>query len=580
MPSTPTPGFGSTELNDSPTRRSYMHWARPWAATLTLIAAVLIARLVYEWFFGAYTLVEDEAHYWEWSRHLEWSYYSKGPGVAWLIRLATEIMGTSEAAIRTPAALASAVTALCVSGMARSITRDGRAGFLAASMVCLIPVYQATSMLLTIDGPYLACWSIAAWAGLVSFRRRGRVSWLVLGTALAIGFLFKYTMVLFVPGLLVFAAAGRSTHRLAPRWWFWALGSCVIALAGLVPVVLWNAQHDWATVHHLLGHVGLPGGDQISAHSQHTIDLVGPLEFIGVQVGVVGPMAVVCVMLMVSLRAKLADETESSEARSEHEDWWYCVWTALPVLVGYAVLSLFTRIEGNWPVAGYITLIPLAAARILSAQDDLKDRTRVWLAHAPSERPRAGLLRRRPESLLQIAWDFTLWYGLIVGLLMLRLDLLSYVPWFGEQHPANRVVARLTEADLRAAHAQKLLVSMKHETGRQPFVIAQQYGRASQLAFYLPGRPTIYAASSLLGGRRTQYDEWEHTDLRSPSVIETLRGRPALLVGAQLEQWQEAFERVTPIGPLEGERKRGRDAYLGYGFTGFPGYKTEQAVPP
>src|SRR3954451_10740911 len=28
----------------------------------------------------------DEAHYWDWSRHLDWSYYSKGPLVAYLIR--------------------------------------------------------------------------------------------------------------------------------------------------------------------------------------------------------------------------------------------------------------------------------------------------------------------------------------------------------------------------------------------------------------------------------------------------------------------------------------------------------------
>ena len=28
-------------------------------------------------------LAPDEAHYWDWSRHLDWSYYSKGPLVAW-----------------------------------------------------------------------------------------------------------------------------------------------------------------------------------------------------------------------------------------------------------------------------------------------------------------------------------------------------------------------------------------------------------------------------------------------------------------------------------------------------------------
>src|SRR5437870_1267637 len=58
-------------------------------------------------------LAPDEAHYWDWSRHLDWSYYSKGPLVAWLIRLACELFGGwSEAlvgnqmlAVRLPALL-------------------------------------------------------------------------------------------------------------------------------------------------------------------------------------------------------------------------------------------------------------------------------------------------------------------------------------------------------------------------------------------------------------------------------------------------------------------------------------------
>ena len=31
-------------------------------------------------------LAPDEAHYWDWSRNLDWGYYSKGPLIAWLIR--------------------------------------------------------------------------------------------------------------------------------------------------------------------------------------------------------------------------------------------------------------------------------------------------------------------------------------------------------------------------------------------------------------------------------------------------------------------------------------------------------------
>lgn len=530
---------------------------------MALVLAVLAARLAYTWLAGVYTLVEDEAHYWEWSRWLEWSYYSKGPGIAWLIRLATEAMGTSEAAIRTPAVVASALVAFAAAGMARSIYNDGRAAFVAAAMVCLIPIYQAIALLMTIDGPYLACWAVACWSGLVALRRGGRVSWLVLGVALAFGFLFKYTIVLLVPGLVLFALVHLRSLVLAPGWAKWLVVSCVIALLGLVPVAVWNAQHDWATVRHLLGHAGLPGGDQQTAPGGRTLDPMSTLEFIGVQFGVVGPL------LVVMLAACFGRASRRSDLDTYRGDRALCVWCAAPILLGYGALSLFTGVEGNWPIAAYASLIPLAAGQVVRAKDRVRARTAEWRAMSESERPRWGILRKRPEAVSQIAWDWAVGFGLVAGVCMLRLDLLTKLPWPGEGAAFERVVARLTEADTRAASTAKLMEQLRTQTGLEPFAMAQQYGRSSQLAFYLPGRPTAYATSSLMAGRRTQYDEWPHTDLRSPAVNSELLGRPAVMIGATAEQWLEAFERVELIGPLAGERKKGRDAYLGYSYRGF-----------
>src|SRR2546422_6222814 len=67
-------------------------WAcRLLAATLILGAAAL--HLFYLAYHCPLDLAPDEAHYWDWSRHLDWSYYSKGPLVAWLVRLSCELFG-------------------------------------------------------------------------------------------------------------------------------------------------------------------------------------------------------------------------------------------------------------------------------------------------------------------------------------------------------------------------------------------------------------------------------------------------------------------------------------------------------
>src|SRR5262249_27392269 len=58
-----------------------------------LIVAAAILRILYLANNCPLDLAADEAHYWDWSRHLDWCYYSKGPLVAYLIRGSCELFG-------------------------------------------------------------------------------------------------------------------------------------------------------------------------------------------------------------------------------------------------------------------------------------------------------------------------------------------------------------------------------------------------------------------------------------------------------------------------------------------------------
>ena len=64
----------------------------PYLAFLLILGAALL-HLAYLAWNCPLDLAPDEAHYWDWSRHLDWSYYSKGPLVAWLIRGSCELFG-------------------------------------------------------------------------------------------------------------------------------------------------------------------------------------------------------------------------------------------------------------------------------------------------------------------------------------------------------------------------------------------------------------------------------------------------------------------------------------------------------
>ena len=70
---------------------------------------------------GFLDLAPDEAHYWEWSRRLDWSYYSKGPMVAYLIAGSTRLCGNTEFCVRLPAVLLALGTATVVYLLARRL---------------------------------------------------------------------------------------------------------------------------------------------------------------------------------------------------------------------------------------------------------------------------------------------------------------------------------------------------------------------------------------------------------------------------------------------------------------------------
>ena len=455
-------------------RLTYLAGRSGWRGPLGLVLGLSVARVAYLVWLCPYELVADEAHYWDWSRRVELSYYSKGPGVAWAIRASTALLGQTEAAIRFPAVVAAAIAAVAVAALARGLARPAereRAGWLGALLVSLVPAYQGAALLMTIDGPYVACWALAC---LLAWRLRERLAsggggalWPALGLALGVGFLFKYTILLLVPGLLAFAFPRR---RPARRWAAGLVACAATFLAAVTPVVAWNAAHGWPTVAHLLGRVGAPGGDE-PVRAVWRYSPLATLDLLGSQLGLIGPLLVLALAL--ALR----------DARAREAGALFAVACAAPVLLFYLALTLVSKAQGNWPIAGYLTPVAWAAAR---------------LAGSPVPRLERALR-------LCVAW------GVATGLGMLALGPLARVPALARVVPLHRLTghrerARQVEAVLEAERAR----------GGDPFVLATGYGETSLLAYYLPSRPRVLCASHAFGGRRTAYDYFADTALDAP----------------------------------------------------------------
>jgi len=506
---------------------------KPWSP-LALIALILALALLWQW-FSPYTLIEDEAHYWEWSRRPDWSYYSKGPGVALLIRASTALLGTSEFAIRAPAALAAALGALACVLTARELFADRVVSFVSAVLYFGVPGFAFSSMIMTIDAPYLACW---AWATFFAARAmlRGRsADWAWFGAALAVGFLFKYTILLLIPGVLLAILATRTRRpRISPA--ACTLGTLIVLL-GLVPVLIWNSNHDWATLRHLLGHLGMHGGDteNTAAGPADPYTILWTLEYLALLALVGGG---VLFLGFFGWR-----NTRLHGTKEEHTAATTLVCFALPVVLFYLLVTFKAQTEGNWPMSAMVSLVPLGAWAVRDAIN-------------------------RNDHPARFAWGAAVVSILLVFSFFPLARFLSARRTVGPLIP----IERITGMREHAAHTQRALDQLREDTGLEPFVITDHYGRASLLAFYLEGQPVVYCNSALVGGRKTQYDLWPETNLTNPATLGLLRGRPAVLFGGPERTWATAFEDLADVGPLDAEPKPAQTTYTGLRFTDFPAW--------
>src|SRR5262249_52190457 len=191
-------------------------------------------------------LAPDEAHYWDWSRHLDWSYYSKGPLVALLIRAGTavaggwaeQLTGTLMPAVRLPAVLCGAL--LLVSLYVLTVQVYGREP-LALAVVAItltLPPVAGGSSPMTLDPPLTCCWGWPLGRTHRALSRGSGWAWGAAGAAVGAGILAKYTMVLFLPSLGLFLLATPGYRRLLLRPGFWCLAG--VASLSAVPILVWN----------------------------------------------------------------------------------------------------------------------------------------------------------------------------------------------------------------------------------------------------------------------------------------------------------------------------------------------------
>ena len=440
-------------------------------------------------------LAPDEAYYFLWSERLDWAYYSKGPGVAVAIWIGTSLFGPTELGVRFLSPLLALGSSLLLFYFARRIY-DAKTGAWLVGLVNALPIFNVGGIVMTIDPLSIFFWiaaTVTFWRALEKVPKFTGW-WFLTGVLIGAGFLCKYTNAFqLLSVVLVLALVPR--HRIQfLRLGFWTL--LVGFSIGLVPPLIWNIDHSWITMVHLLDRGGISTGG-----TWNPLDF---LEFLGVHLGVYSPLLFVGMVW--------AAVTAFKEARHHYRPRFLLCF-ALPIIFFYFGLSLKQAGEANWTAPGFVTLGLLAAA--------------YW----PEKFKESRLARAFGVAAFAIA--------LLGTSLLLASDgvrQLGWFPWPYKADPGGRLRGWQTAAE--ALHQARL--DLEKELGEPVFLIANKYGTAAALSFYLPekrvegeGHPPIYTPETQ--EIMNQYAFWPRYD-----EFIFLGGEPLPRLTAQLDFTEEA----------------------------------------
>jgi 4-amino-4-deoxy-L-arabinose transferase-like glycosyltransferase/membrane-associated phospholipid phosphatase len=517
-------------------RQSEIEWLR---LGQLLILLMLIGRWLYL-ASGAIELSQDEAYQWVWSKHPALSYYSKPPAIAFIQLASTSIFGDTEFGVRFFSPLFAAITSLL---LLRFLAREAgaRVSFWLLLAATATPLLGIGSILMTIDPPLVLCWTwaiVAGWRAVAATPRRRRVGggtlaagsfhgeatgasqlldgntrdWLIVGLAMGLGFLCKYTAVLQIPCWAILFALAPATriHLRKPGPW---LALLVFSICTL-PVVIWNSQRGWPTLNDVGGDAGL--------HGQWHPTLRYVWDFLGSESALLNP-----VFFIGALWAMIG----FWKIRRERPLWLYLFCMGAPVFLGYGLWSFHSRILPNWIA---VAILPMFCLMAVYWTEKFRAGSQFGAPSTASAQKNdsqlAGAAPGVPTSCRWVKPFFVA--GVALGIfaiaVMYQSNLIGKLTGAvlpGEKDPSRRVRGWKAEAALVETEREKLAAN-----GRPAFIIAGHYGITGLYSFYIPqaraalkSEPLVYSLDS--DEPRNQFYFWQEYN-----YLETRKGQNAIFV--------------------------------------------------
>jgi 4-amino-4-deoxy-L-arabinose transferase-like glycosyltransferase len=496
-------------------RSSVHHPSAPWHSrllpierwTLFGLLAVVALRLLVA---GLAPLSADESYYWQWTRPLQLSYFDHPAMVALWIWPGTHLLGDTTLGARLGAVLGGLATSLVIWDTTRVAFSSRAAGAMAALWLNAVLLFGAAGVIITPDAPLLLCWSVALWSVVrLIVEKQARFIYAT-GLALGLGAISKYTIALILPGLCV-------TFLLFSALWPWwrrrhTWAAVLLALACTTPVLLWNAENQWASFDKQLGHA-------FSTEATHPA--VNFATFLSSQVGLITPL--ILLFCLWGMTWALVQGW-----RQKRPEWFLLGATSLPVLVFFVFHTQSGVVQAHWSGPAYLGGVIATVG-----------------AFTRTPRSPAVTWAFRAAPILGAAMTLIVYFQAATALLPLppQIDALKRLGGW------DTLAGAIQEE--RLAHPGSFLFAQKHEP-------------TGPVAFHLADHPPVF----LIGHIRPSY--------YSAAEVTALKGHDGIFIARTRDDGvrdiEPYFTRVTPLRHVD-MRWGGRPAdsynlYLAEGYKG------------
>lgn len=306
---------------------------------------------------------QDEAYHFLYTVHPDWSYFDHPPMLMYIAKFGISVCGgwVHPLSIRLGFVLLFTGSTLLLYFWTRRFYGNG-AAFYAAMALNLTAYYAAAAGAFVLpDGPLLFFALLTMWAvseALIGSPGR-LLPWIWVGLACAGAMLSKYHAIFLPLGTLAYVVCTPSARRclLTPGPYL----ASAIGFLGLVPVLIWNSQHDWAS---------------FAFQSSRAVGL--QFRPSGLAIMLFGPMGFLFPWIWFSVMTILVTRIPNL-LKTTGIDRLLLFMSLLPLIL-FTGVACFRPILPHWPLIGFLPLFPMVGVAWAERSQREPVIVRRWLA--------------------------------------------------------------------------------------------------------------------------------------------------------------------------------------------------------